>query len=111
MGFEGFSAGTLAFLADLSQHNDRSWFAENRARYDSEILGRQRLFESTLVRTPAGFSADAPRADLLRYTLLHAIAKVEPVPPEFYSAAFVDWYMERFVQTKPLVDWLIDNVD
>ena len=223
--FEGFSAGTLTFLADLSEHNDRAWFAENRARYDSELLERQRAFvdavgvafseldprvqcvasidrsifrinrdtrfardkspyktysdlwfwigddrksapgyfmrilpsaivigggahrleppqlarmrsaivasasggkidgvlgglravgyevgESTLTRVPAGFSADAPRAELLRYTVMHAITKVEPVPPEFYSEAFVDWCMERFLEVRPMVDWLVENV-
>lgn len=225
MAFEGFSAGTLGFLADLAQHNDRAWFAENRARYDSELLERQRAFvdaagvafsqidprvrcvpsvdrsifrinrdtrfsrdkspykdhsdlwfwigddrksspgyfmrivpegvwvgggshrlqpsqlarmrsaivasasggklegilgglkavgheigESTLARGPAGFSADAPRAELLRYTVMHAITKTEPVPPEFYGPEFVDWCMERFLTVRPLIDWLVDNV-
>lgn len=225
MGFEGFSAGTLAFLTDLATHNDRAWFAENRARYESELLDRQKAFvdavgaafadidprvqcvpavnrsifrinrdlrfsrdkspykthsdvffwigddrrsapgyflriipeglwvgcgahslapeqlarlrgaivaaasggelerilrelqaaayeigESTLARVPAGFSADSPRADLLRYTVMHAIAKVSPVPAEFESAAFVGWCLERFVQVKPLVDWLAEHV-
>ena len=68
------------------------------------------LGESTLARVPAGFSADSPRAELLRFTVIHAIVKVQPVPAEFASAAFVDWCMARFVQVKPLVDWLVDNV-
>ena len=63
--------------------------------------------EQGLKRVPAGFSADAPRAELLRLTVVHAILKVAP-PPEFESAAFVDWCMERFVRCKPLVDWLGD---
>ena len=37
----------------------------------------------TLARVPAGFSADSPRAELLRFTVMHAIVKVEPVPAEF----------------------------
>jgi uncharacterized protein (TIGR02453 family) len=225
VGFEGFSAGTLAFLDDLARNNDRAWFAENRARYDLELLERQRAFvsavgaafsqvdprvqcvpsvdrsifrinrdtrfsrdkspykthsdlwfwigddrksspgyfmrivpegvwvgggahslqppqlarmraaivasasggklesilggltavgyevgESTLVRAPSGFSADAPRVELLRYTMMHAIRKTEPVPQEFYSEAFVDWCMEGFAGVRPLVDWLVDNV-
>jgi len=223
--FQGFSEGTLAFLADLAEHNDRAWFAENRSRYDSELLDRQRAFvnavgaafaqvdprvqcvpaidrsifrinrdtrfsrdkspykthsdlwfwigndrrsapgyfvrivpegiwvgcgahrlepeqlarlrtaiaaaasgseletlltslaadgytigEATLKRVPAGFSADSPRADLLRYTMVHAIEEVAPVPSEFKSAEFVPWCMERFERCKPLVDWLVDNV-
>jgi uncharacterized protein (TIGR02453 family) len=223
--FEGFSKGTSAFLADLAAHNDRAWFAENRARYEAELLERQRLFvdavggafagldprvqcvpsvdrsifrinrdtrfshdkspykthsdlwfwigndrktapgyfmrihpaglwvgcgahrlepgqlarlrgaivapasggelqallgslatdgyevgEATLKRVPAGFSADAPRAELLRYTVVHAIKKFEPAPVEFESAAFVPWCMGRFERVKPLVDWLVQHV-
>ena len=66
--------------------------------------------ESTLVRAPAGFSADAPRVELLRFTVMHAIKKTEPVPPEFYSDAFVEWCMEGFAGARPLVEWLVDNV-
>jgi len=225
MEFTGFSAGTLSFLAELVEHQDRTWFAENRERYESELLGRQRAFvdavgarfaeidprvravpavnksifrinrdtrfsrdkspyktyadvffwigstrksdpgyfmriipeglwigcgahsmspeqivrlrsaivapasgeefaellaglaadgfgigEKTLARVPAGFSADAPRADLLRMTVVHAIEVVSPVPKEFFGPEFVDWSMERFLHTRPLVDWLVEHV-
>ncbi len=225
MTFQGFSEGTLSFLTDLARNNDRAWFAENRARYEAELLDRQRAFveaaaerfatfdprvqavaavdksifrinrdtrfsrdkspyktysdmwfwagrdrkaspgyfvriipegvwagggahwldpehlvrlraaivapetgeelaavidglradgysvgESTLARVPRGFAADAPRADLLRYTVVHAIEETEPVPPEFTTPAFVDWTLERFARVKPLVDWLADNL-
>lgn len=39
--FTGFPAGTLRFLRELEQHNDRAWFAEHKERYE------------TLVREPA----------------------------------------------------------
>jgi uncharacterized protein (TIGR02453 family) len=225
MEFTGFSAGTLAFLAELAEHNDRAWFAENRARYDSELLDRQKAFvdamgaafegvdprvqcvpavnksifrinrdirfskdkspyktysdlffwigdarksdpgyflriqpeglwvgcgahsltpeqlarlraaivapasglefegliddlaargyeigEKTLARVPAGFSADAPRSDLLRMTVVHAIETVLPPPEEFLGPEFVDWCMARFGRVKPLVDWLVEHV-
>jgi uncharacterized protein (TIGR02453 family) len=224
MAFTGFSADTLGFLADLAEHNDRAWFAENRGRYDSSLLEPQREFvdaigsafaevdprvravpsvdrsiyrinrdirfsknkspykayadlwfwvgddrkysagyflrmqpgevwigggmhqltdaqlaafrsavidgvrgaalerilsgltaegfevgESTLKRVPSGFSAQAPRAELLRYTWIHAIRKVSPPPPEFESEQFVAWCMDRFGQVKPLVDWLAET--
>jgi uncharacterized protein (TIGR02453 family) len=32
-----FSAGTLRFLADLKKNNNRSWFAENKDRYEEEV--------------------------------------------------------------------------
>lgn len=225
MEFTGFGPGTMQFMADLIAHQDRVWFTENRARYDREVLDKQRAFvdaigaafsaidprvqavpsvdrsifrifrdirfsrdkspyktysdlwfwigedrktapgyfmriaptevwvgcgahsltpeqlarlrsailapdsgarleaifakltaagyeigEKTLVRVPAGFSADSPRADLLRLTVVHAMLKVSPVPPEFASKAFVDWCMERFLVTKPLVDWLVEAI-
>ena len=223
MAFEGFGPGALSFLGDLAEHNDRAWFAENRERYERELLGRQREFvsaigaefekvdprvqavpsvnrsifrinrdtrfsrdkspykthsdvlfwigdkrkndpcyflrlaptevwagsgqhsmvpeqlarlraaivapsgeefarllgeleaagyrigETGLARVPAGFAKDSPRADLLRMTVVHAI-RVEPVPAEFTSEAFVGWCMERFLKTKPLVDWLVEHV-
>ena len=66
--------------------------------------------EKGLARVPAGFSKDAPRADLLRLTVVHAIETVSPVPPEFESAAFAGWCMERFARVRPLVDWLVEYV-
>ena len=225
MEFTGFSEGTLAFLAELAEHNDRVWFAENRGRYEVELLNRQRAFvdamgaafadvdprvqavssvnksifrinrdtrfsrdkspyktysdlffwigddrksdpgyflriipeglwvgcgqhsltsqqlarlrsaivapasggeferlldeltdasyevgEKTLVRVPAGFSADAPRADLLRLTVVHAIETVSPAPDEFFGPEFVEWCLARFERVRPLVDWLVEYV-
>jgi hypothetical protein len=42
-------------------------------------------------------------------TAVHAIQKTPP-PPEFSSAAFVEWSMEHFLTTRPLVDWLVETV-
>jgi uncharacterized protein (TIGR02453 family) len=224
-GFEGFSAGTLGFLADLAEHNDRTWFAENRERYESELLGRQRAFlgaigerfagidprvrceptvdrsiyrinrdtrftrdkspyktyadlwfwigadrkcspgyfvrivpsevwigggmhlmsdeqlaayrtavgdasrgaeldrvltavrtagyevgDETRKRMPPGFSADHPRAALLRHTRLHALRRVGPPPAELFEEAFVDWCLERFAPVSGLVDWLASEL-
>ena len=44
MSFTGFTPDSLAFLGDLAQHNDRTWFAENRERYDRELLAKERDF-------------------------------------------------------------------
>ena len=65
--------------------------------------------EQGLKRVPAGFPADAPRAELLRLTVVHAILRTEP-PVEFESGDFVDWCMVRFVRCKPLVDWLVEYI-
>ena len=41
MAFSGFSEGARAFLAELAENNDRAWFAENRERYERDLLGRR----------------------------------------------------------------------
>ncbi len=69
-----------------------------------------RVGDQTLKRVPAGYSAQHPRAELLRFTNVNAIAEVSPPPAELESAAFVDWCMQRFTQTKPLVDWLAEQL-
>ncbi len=74
-------------------------------RREGYLIGDQ-----TLKRVPAGYSAQHPRAELLRYTNVNAIAEVSPPPAELESAAFVDWCMERFTQAKPLVDWLAEEI-
>ena len=32
-----FSAGLFAFLRELRKHNNREWFLENKARYESAV--------------------------------------------------------------------------
>ena len=32
-----FTRGTFQFLKDLADHNDREWFAANKARYESQV--------------------------------------------------------------------------
>ena len=225
MPFTGFTPDSLAFLADLAEHNDRAWFAENRDRYERELLGRQREFvdaigtafaaldqrvqaipavdrsifrinrdtrfahdkslyktyadmlfwiggdrrngagyflrfqpsgvmigggvhmveEEQLVRyraavvdglhgpwlehvledlvaagfdvgaperktVPRGFSAQHPRAELLKHTDLHVIREFSPPPAEFFGPEFVGWSMAQFAQVKPLVDWLAEQL-
>ncbi len=81
---------------------ERSWPASRRT---GTRLAIRRSREC-----PAGSAADHPRADLLRFTVLHAIEQTSPPPPEFTSEAFVDWCMERFLRTRPLVEWLSVNL-
>jgi len=42
--FEGFSKGTVEFLLDLRENNDRAWFEANRDRYDRCIMEPSRAF-------------------------------------------------------------------
>lgn len=37
--FAGFGPETFAFLRDLTEHNERGWFLENRTRYEAHYLG------------------------------------------------------------------------
>lgn len=37
-GFRGFTPRTLAFLHQLSRHNDRDWFQAHKAEYEREVL-------------------------------------------------------------------------
>lgn len=36
--FRGFSPDLFRFLTELSQHNDRDWFAANKSRYEEVLL-------------------------------------------------------------------------
>ena len=54
MAFSGFPQGAQAFLADLATHNDRDWFAENRERYERDLLGPEKEFVAEMAsRFPA----------------------------------------------------------
>jgi uncharacterized protein (TIGR02453 family) len=44
MVFEGFSKDTLVFLSELADNNEKSWFDANRARYEGELLDREKAF-------------------------------------------------------------------
>lgn len=225
MSFAGFTPDSLTFLADLAEHNDRAWFAENRDRYERELLGPERDFvdavgaafgaldqrvqaipaidrsifrinrdtrfahdkspfktysdlwfwigddrksapgyylrmvpgsvsigggahgltpeQLTRFRSavadglhgqwlehiledlraagfelsrpsrktvPKGFSAQQARAQLLKYTEIHAVRTYSPPPAEFTTPEFVEWSVERFRQVKPLIDWLAEQL-
>ena len=112
----GWACGAHSLVARAARAaaRRRSWRPASGGEFE-RMLGEleadgYEIGERGLVRVPAGFSADAPRADLLRLTVVHAIETVTPAPPEFESAAFVDWCLARFVRVKPLVDWLVDNI-
>lgn len=42
--FRGFSPETTAFLAELTQNNNREWFDRNRDRYETYFLEPARMF-------------------------------------------------------------------
>jgi uncharacterized protein (TIGR02453 family) len=67
------------------------------------------LAEPSRKTVPKGFSADHPRAELLKLTEIHVIRTYSP-PAEIFGPEFVDWCMARFAQVKPLVDWLAEHI-
>ncbi|MEW6184822.1 MAG: DUF2461 domain-containing protein [Thermodesulfobacteriota bacterium] len=46
--FTGFSSKTLAFFKDLTADNSKTWFDQNRERYEQEVLVPARDFVSAL---------------------------------------------------------------
>ena len=53
-----FSPAMFTFLRELADNNDREWFAENKARYESEVLGPCLDFIAAMARPLEGV---APR--------------------------------------------------
>ena len=46
--FPGFTAESFAFFRELSQHNNKGWFDQNRARYEDYVTGAFRALLETL---------------------------------------------------------------
>ncbi|WP_298909871.1 TIGR02453 family protein [uncultured Aliiroseovarius sp.] len=54
-----FSDGTLSFLRDLSENNNRDWFTENKPRYEAHIKEAAAQFADTLTqRLAASYATD-----------------------------------------------------
>jgi len=64
--FPGFPDDLFAFLIELKKHNDREWFAANKARYRESIVAPMQSFieamDSSLAKVSDCFVAD-PRAN------------------------------------------------
>jgi uncharacterized protein (TIGR02453 family) len=46
--FPGFTAESFAFFQELSQHNNKGWFDQNRPRYEKHVTGAFRALLETL---------------------------------------------------------------
>jgi uncharacterized protein (TIGR02453 family) len=46
--FEGFPADTLAFLSELSENNEKTWFDANKQRYRNDVIANVPAFVATL---------------------------------------------------------------
>ena len=60
-------------------------------------------------RVPSGYDADHPRAELLKYNALWAFQEL-PHPDSLNDASFIDFCVERFAASAPLLFWVRDNV-
>ena len=56
--FEGFAPGVTGFLAELAANNDRAWFAENKPRYEAEVLAPALAFISAMAQPLAEFAPE-----------------------------------------------------
>jgi uncharacterized protein (DUF2461 family) len=46
--FSGFTPDAFAFFQELSQHNNKAWFDQNRGRYEEHVTGAFRGLLETL---------------------------------------------------------------
>lgn len=65
--------------------------------------------EPHLKRVPAGFDADHPNADLLRYKGL-IFGRRDPLPDELFDSRAVGYMRDRFKALAPVHNWLVDHV-
>lgn len=54
--FNGFHPHTVQFLDELSSHNNREWFAKNKSRYVSDVLGPALQFIEAMQQPLASIS-------------------------------------------------------
>jgi uncharacterized protein (DUF2461 family) len=65
-----------------------------------------RVDGQSLKRVPRGYDKEHPRGRWLKFKGLTVNTGDLERPPELYSAALVDWCMERFAQMEPIHAWL-----
>jgi uncharacterized protein (TIGR02453 family) len=56
--FTGFPSSLTDFLAELAANNDRDWFAENKSRYESLVLGPGLAFVEAMAGPLAEFAPE-----------------------------------------------------
>jgi uncharacterized protein (TIGR02453 family) len=57
-------------------------------------------------RTPAGYSAEGRRGDLLLHDGLFSYAVLRPVPPQAHTSELPALSAERFAEQSPILAWL-----
>jgi uncharacterized protein (TIGR02453 family) len=80
-----------------------------RAIEDVLVHGDYELGGRHYKRVPRGFSADHPRADLLRHNGLYLGRETLP-PPQLHTPALVDVIVDECLNMMPLHLWLVDEL-
>lgn len=65
-GFDGFPTDLMLFLDDLAVNNNRTWFEDNRDRYETSVIAPARAFVEALGDALEGVAPDVeadPRID------------------------------------------------
>ena len=111
--FQGIPAGAFGFYEELQDNNNRQWWQEHKAGYQSlvkeplaSLLAElEPRFGPTLQTVPRGDSRAHPRAELLKHTAL--AAGVHRGRPEWLgTAGAAHEIAELWEDLRPLVDWV-----
>lgn len=108
--FGGFPAASQQFLAELAANNRREWFQEQRERYQRDLLAPAQAFCVALgertVRVPAGYAAEHPRAEWLKYKNLYAA--MPPIPAALIPTPELVEHCSALCEgATPLFAWLV----
>jgi uncharacterized protein (TIGR02453 family) len=102
-GLHMFPKPVLERYRDTVADPDRG--PELRQLLDGIVAQGYDVWGKTYKRVPAGFDPDQPNAGLLLYSGVFA-GLTEPIPPEFYSAAFLDHCEKHYRVVVPVLAWL-----
>ncbi|HNW60400.1 MAG TPA: DUF2461 domain-containing protein [bacterium] len=61
-------------------------------------------------RIPRGFDVPPERAELICFNTIYTLLET-PIPEEFYSSRLVDYCIEHFTVMRPLLQWLVEEMN
>jgi len=114
-GHVGFAAGMFGFSpAQLNAYRAAVDDAASGGALQAAVDAACRhegvaLNDAHYKRVPRGFASDHPRADLLRHAGLYAHCEID-TPAEVTGPACVDYCLARFVELRPIYEWVHTHV-